>query len=205
MHSHELRQLGDASAVVLITQANNCPVSRNTSAAVKALQDQYSAKGVEIFMLNSTLQDSREAIAAEAKEYGIDIPILMDPNQLVGEALGVTRTAEVFVINPKTWKVVYRGPVDDRSLRAAEGRHNHNFADDALGAVLAGKPVAVARVEPVGCLIDFPERAKLATSKMTYVKNIAPMLEDKCVACHEPGGIGPMPLTKFERSRRLRR
>ena len=34
MHSHELRQLGDASAVVLITQANNCPVSRNTSAAV---------------------------------------------------------------------------------------------------------------------------------------------------------------------------
>ena len=35
LHSHELRQLGDASAVVLITQANNCPVSRNTSAAVK--------------------------------------------------------------------------------------------------------------------------------------------------------------------------
>src|SRR6202042_1030008 len=27
MHSHELRQLGDASAVVLITQRNTCPVS----------------------------------------------------------------------------------------------------------------------------------------------------------------------------------
>ena len=66
MHSHELHQLGDASAVVLITQENNCPVSRNTSAAVKALQDQYSAKGVEIFMLNSTPTDKREAIVAEA-------------------------------------------------------------------------------------------------------------------------------------------
>ncbi|HXI47259.1 MAG TPA: hypothetical protein VNH39_01630, partial [Steroidobacteraceae bacterium] len=40
LHSHELRQLGDASAVVLITQANNCPISRNTSAAVKALQNE---------------------------------------------------------------------------------------------------------------------------------------------------------------------
>jgi ABC-type sugar transport system substrate-binding protein len=68
LHSHELRQLGDASAIVLITQANNCPVSRNTSAAVKALQDEYSAKGVEIFMLNSTPTDTREAIVAEATD-----------------------------------------------------------------------------------------------------------------------------------------
>src|SRR6201995_1836883 len=64
MHSHALRQLGDASAVVLITQANNCPVSRNISASVKALQDQYAAKGVEIFMLNSTPTDTRDAIVA---------------------------------------------------------------------------------------------------------------------------------------------
>ncbi len=35
LHSHELRQLGDASAVVLITQENNCPVSRNISADSK--------------------------------------------------------------------------------------------------------------------------------------------------------------------------
>src|SRR5260370_16358008 len=64
--------------------------------------------------------------------------------------------------------------------------------------MVGGKAVAVARVEPVGCIVDFPERTKLATSKVTYVKNIAPMFEDKCVSCHEPGGIGPMPFTKFE-------
>src|SRR5271170_4986607 len=40
LHSHQLSQLGDASAVVLITQQNSCPVSRNTASAVKALQDE---------------------------------------------------------------------------------------------------------------------------------------------------------------------
>ena len=89
-------------------------MSRNTSAAVKALQEQYSSKGVEIFMLNSTPANKREAIVAEAQAYGYNLPILMDTNQLVGEQLGVTRTAEAIVIDPKTWKIVYRGPIDDR-------------------------------------------------------------------------------------------
>jgi peroxiredoxin len=199
LHSHQLRQLGDASAVVLITQANNCPVSRNTSAALKALQDEYSAKGVEFFMLNSTPSDTREAIVAEAKAYGYNIPILLDTNQLVGEQLGVTRTAEAIVIDPKSWKIVYRGPIDDKvTYERQKAAADHTWAKDALNAQLAGKPVTVARVEAVGCIIDFPERAKLANSKLTYVKNIAPMFESKCVDCHEPNGIGPMPFTKYE-------
>ena len=167
LHSHELRQLGDASAIVLITQANNCPVSRNTSAAVKALQDQYSAKGVEFFMLNSTPSDKREAIVAEAQAYGYNIPILMDTNQLVGEQLGVTRTAEAIVIDPKTWKIIYRGPIDDKvTYERQKAAADHTWAKDALDSTLAGKPVAVARVEPVGCIVDFPERAKIAASKV---------------------------------------
>src|SRR3974390_3023346 len=199
LHSHQLRQLGDASAIVLITQAQTCPGSRNTGAAVKALQDEYSAKGVEFFMLNSTPSDKRDAIVAEAKAYGYNIAILMDTNQLVGEQLGVTRTAEAIVIDPKSWKIVYRGPIDDKvTYERQKAAPDHTWAKDALDAQLAGKPAAVARVEPVGCIIDFPERAKLATSKVTYVKNIAPMFEDKCVSCHEPGGIGPMPFTKYE-------
>jgi len=43
-----------------------------------------------------------------------------------------------------------------------------------------------------------PGAREFAASKVTYVKNISPMFEDKCVSCHEPGGIGPMPFTKFE-------
>src|SRR5258708_20173307 len=54
LRSHELRQLSDARAIVLITQQNGCPVSRNTSPAVKELQKVYANGGVEILILNST-------------------------------------------------------------------------------------------------------------------------------------------------------
>jgi peroxiredoxin len=198
LHSHELRQLGDASAVVLITQMDMCPVNRNIATSVKELQTAYAGKGIEFFMLNSTPSNKREDIAAEAKAYGYDMPILMDTNQLVGEQLGVTRTAEVIVIDPKSWKIVYRGPIDDKvTYERQKASAEHTWAKDAIDAQLAGKPVAMARVEPVGCIIDFPERAKSATN-ISYTKTIAPMIESKCTSCHEPGGIGPMPLISYE-------
>jgi mono/diheme cytochrome c family protein len=154
---------------------------------------------VEIFMLNSTPADTREAILAEAKAYGYELPILMDSNQLVGEQLGVTRTAEVMVIDPKSWQIVYRGPIDDRvTYERQKASAEHTWAKDALDALLAGRPVAVSRLEPVGCLIDFPERAQAASIPISYATTIAPIIQEKCVSCHQPGGIGPMPLTNYE-------
>ena len=37
-----------------------------------------------------------------------------------------------------------------------------------------------------------------AQDGLTYSRDIAPILQEKCVACHNPGGIGPMPLLNFQ-------
>ncbi len=198
LQAHELYRLSDAPAIVIVSTANGCPIARSLTPALKALRDKYAAKGVEFMLLDSALQDSREAIVAEAKDYGQDIPILMDTNQLVGEALGVTRTAEVYVINPKTWQVMYRGPIDDRMDYGVQKAATRTFAADALDNVLAGKPVQQATMQSKGCLIDFPERAKTAEhAQISYAKDVAPILEAKCVACHQEGGIGPFAMTNY--------
>jgi len=200
LDSHELYRLHDAKAVVIVTHGIGCPVMRNTNPAIKALRDRYKPQGVEFFYLNSNLQDKRETLLEEAEEYGYDIPILMDVNQLVGEQLGVTRTAEVFVIDPKTWTVVYRGPVDDRvTYERQKARAEQHWAADALDALMAGRPVATPKVQAAGCLIDFPERDRRAEhARISYAHDIVPIVRDKCVACHQPGGIGPMSLTSYE-------
>jgi peroxiredoxin len=199
LHSHQLSLLADARAVVLITQENGCALVRNIATTIKALQEQYAGKGVEFMMLNSTPSDRREDIVAEAKEYGLDLPILMDSNQLVGEQLGITRTAEAIVIDPKTWRIVYRGAIDDRvTYEQQRTNAEHTWVKDALEAMLADKPVAVSAHPAVGCLISFPERARLHTTPVSYVKTIAPLIRDKCASCHQAGGIGPMPLTRYE-------
>ncbi|THD62389.1 redoxin family protein [Phenylobacterium sp.] len=195
LEAHELYRMADDKAIVLVSTGVGCPIARAMTPALKALRDKYAKQGVEVMLIDSNLQDSRDAIAAEAKEYGIDIPILMDSNQIIGEALGVTRTAEVFVVNPKTWQIAYHGPLDDRSDYGVQKAATKMFADDALSAVLAGKVAPAATQASKGCLVDFPARDKKA--EITYVKDVAPILEAKCVACHEEGGIGPFAMKDY--------
>ncbi|MBL8769836.1 MAG: redoxin domain-containing protein [Phenylobacterium sp.] len=183
LEAHELYRLADAPAVVIVTQANGDAVLRGEASALNAMAKAYGAKGVEFRMLNSSLKDSRESVRAEAEKVGYALPILMDNNQLIGESLGVTRSAEAYVINPKTWTVVYRGPVQG--------------AQAALDAFLAGKPGPAATMASNGALIAFPERGA-DHAKLTYVKDVAPIIEKNCMACHQEGGIGPMQLTSYE-------
>jgi peroxiredoxin len=200
LDSHELHRLKDAKAVVLITHGNGCPVVRNFGTDLKALRAQYEPQGVEFLMLNSNLQDNRDAVRAEAKEYGFDLPILMDEHQLVGEQLGVTRTAEMFVLDPKTWKVMYRGPINDRvTYERQRASATKTWGADAIKAVMTGQAPAVREEQSVGCLIDFPQRAqKVQHTKISYAREIAPILEQKCISCHQKGGIGPMSFTSYE-------
>ncbi len=199
LHSHQLSRLADARAVVLITQMNGCTIVRHHASTIKALRERYANRGVEFLMLNSTPSDRREDIVAEAKDYGLDLPILMDSNQLVGEQLGVTRTSEAIVIDPKTWQIVYRGAIDDRvTYERQRERARHTWLQDALDAVLADQPVTVSRQPAVGCLISFPERDAPRTTPVSYVETIAPLIQNKCVPCHQSKGIGPMALTSYE-------
>ena len=184
LKAHELYRMSDTKAVVLVTQVNGDAVVRGEAATLQALKAAYAAKGVRFLMLNSSLKDTREAIQAEGKTAGYDTPILMDSYQLVGESLGVTRSGEVIVIDPTTWRVAYRGALADAG------------AGKTLEALVAGQPVAAASSGPgKGAAIDFPARARPA--QITYVKDVAPILEARCVACHEEGGIGPFALKDY--------
>jgi hypothetical protein len=180
MEAHELYRLADAKAVVIVTQANGDAVIRGEAGALKSLKAAYAPKGVEFVMLNSSLKDTREAIQAESAKAHFDTPILMDGNQIVGESLGVTRSAEVIVVNPKTWTVAYRGAMSG--------------VGKALEALAAGQQVAMAGPASTGAQIAFPERG---VTKISYARDVAPILEAKCVACHEEGGIGPFAMSNY--------
>jgi peroxiredoxin len=157
--AHHLYDLKTAKVVVLITQGDSCPIVRNISNTLKGLQAKYQPLGVTFMMLNPNLQDSPADVVQEAKDWGYNMPILMDAKQTVGEALGVERTAEVFVINPKTWQIIYHGPVDDRvTYERQKDVADNPWASQAIDAVLAGKTVAVAQRDSQGCLINFPNR-----------------------------------------------
>jgi peroxiredoxin len=155
---HELYGLSNRKAVVIMTQSNGCPIVRLAVPALREIRAQYESRNIEFLLLNPTLQDTPESVTQEAKEFGFDMTVLLDRSQTVGASWGVDRTAEVFVIDPKTWTLMYHGPIDDRLNYEAQRPVRHRYLTDALDAVLAGKPVAVASVMSPGCLIYFPKR-----------------------------------------------
>jgi peroxiredoxin len=156
--AHELYELAGKKAIVIMTQSNGCPMVRLAVPALREIRDRYQSKGIEFLLLNPTLQDTAEAVNKEAAEFGFGMTILLDQKQRVGESWGVDRTAEVFVIDPKTWTLVYHGPIDDRLSYEAQRPVHHQYLTDALDAMLAGKAVATASVVSPGCLINFPNR-----------------------------------------------
>ena len=156
--SHELHALANTKAVVVMVQGNGCPIVRQALPALAEIRSRYQAQGIEFLLLNSNLQDTRELVVKESTDFKIDFPILLDESQRIGEALGVVRTSEVFVIDPKNWQLAYRGPLDDRLSYERQRPAKHHYLTDALDAMVAGRPVQTPKADGVGCLVNFPER-----------------------------------------------
>lgn len=197
--SHELYYYDDMKAVVVMVQGNGCPIVRNAMPRFKELRDMYADQGVQFFMLNSNLQDNRQTVSAEAAEFDYDIPVLLDGTQIIGESLDLVRMGEVFVLDPKTWSVTYHGAMDDRlTYEKQKQEAKEHYLKDAIDSMLAGEAVEVASTEPLGCLINFPEKQNRAQhANISYSEEIAPMLADNCVVCHREGGIGPWAMTDY--------
>lgn len=184
----QLYRMADAKAVVILTYARGDKALKADAPAFMALRAGYAPKGAEFLALDSTLGDRRDQVIADAAAAGVEeLPILFDYEQLIGEELGVTRADEAIVIDPRTWSVAYRGPAGGAGVKSA------------LEGLVAGQLVAMAAEPAGGGLIQFPERAKSASfAKISYAKQVAPIIQAKCAGCHEPGGVAPMALNNYQ-------
>ncbi len=155
---HNLSEYEDRDYIVMYIHGSGCPIARLSVPTFLSIQGDYAEKNVEFLMLNSFIQDDIPRIQKEAEEFSIKFPILKDTDQSVAKSLGVERTAEVFIIDPRTREVHYRGPIDDslgyetQRMRGAD----NNYLRDALDTILAGGKVNMNDIpDAKGCLIGY--------------------------------------------------
>ena len=203
MNGKEARLLDFHKGKVLVIAYTGigCPISERYMPRLASLQEQYAAKGVHFVAINANPQDSLKAIAREAKDRGIDFPILHDKNQDLTKQLDAKTSTEVFVID-STKTVRYRGMIDDQyALGEKRDKPKVKYLQKALDAVLKGQEPQVTRTAAPGCLITRSEKKRKATSgktKFTYASHVAKIMQNNCVSCHRPGQVGPFPLTDYE-------
>jgi hypothetical protein len=201
--AHELYYYKYAPAIVIVAAQNGSKNLRDAAPALKALKDAYAAKDVPVFLLDSTSADNRNAIAKEMASLGLDLPVLMDDTQLIGESLGVSRVGQAFVIDPKTWNVVYSGPIDDRfagKTAKPNAKVKKAYVSDAVSSLIAGQAVKVSAAKLDSPRIAFPLRDRSDEfARISYEKDVSPILAKNCVACHSEGAIGPFAMDSYEK------
>ena len=153
--SHELYKSADAPAIVIATQVNGDPLSRESIKTLESLKAMFGQ--AEYLLLNSSQADTRSTIAAEAAALNVTLPILDDDKQTVAESLGVTQTGEAFVIDPIGWKIVYHGPVN---AAAAADPTTQFVLFNAMVYILSHRPLDQTDVAVKGTPVLLPAHDK---------------------------------------------
>ncbi len=143
-------------AVVVLFTATDCPISNRYAPEVQRLYRAFASKGVRFWLVYPNPAESVAAIREHEQSFGYPADALRDPKQALVKMAKATVTPEaaVFVAG----RLVYHGRIDDRIVdlgleRPAPTVHD---LDEALTAVLAGKPVVHPVTQAVGCFIaDF--------------------------------------------------
>jgi len=191
----------EGHAVVLFFTGNGCPIARQSIPKLRELRKKFGEQGVTFWMVNSYAQDDRESIRKEAEQFKAgSVPILMDQSQALAIGLGVQRTCEAIAINTKDRSVFYRGGIDDQlSEGAKKPAPTARYLETALTEFLGGKKISQAAAPVHGCLIAFEKVTEESGGSISYAKQIAPILQNKCVSCHSEGNIGPFAMSSYRK------
>jgi len=147
-------QASNAMATVFIFVATDCPVSNRYAPDVQRLHGEFSSRGVAFWLVYADQATTSEAIQKHLKDYGYAIPALRDPEHSLVKWTGATVTPEAVVFG-RNREIAYRGRIDDRYVELGQMRPAPTRKDleEALAAVLAGKPVPVPSTRAIGCHI----------------------------------------------------
>ncbi len=199
--THALQDYSDAKLLVVAFVGIECPLAKLYAPRLQELHVEFRDRDVAFIAIDSNRQDTLNELAGHARTHGIAFPVLKDPSNIVADAFGAIRTPEVFLLDADR-KVRYRGRIDDQYgvglssgyVRPKIGRRDLAIAIEEL---LDNKPVTEPLQEATGCFIGRVPSVE-PHGDVTYSRQIARIMQDRCVSCHRPGEVAPFSLQVFE-------
>ncbi len=157
-HTVRLADLSQAQAMLVIFMCNHCPFVKHIIDPLKALIEEYQARGVAVVGINANdvhayPEDSVDNMKAVARKKGFSFGYLYDETQAVARAYKASCTPDFFVFD-RSRRLVYRGQMDDSRPGNGVPVTGRDLRD-ALDAVLAGRAVKGDQKPSMGCNIKW--------------------------------------------------
>ena len=191
--SFRLSELKSKRAFVMVMREKDCPISEKYGGRLKEMEEEYGKRGVQFIYVYVGQVRPHEMARADLRNFGFKGPYVVDLKQRIIDILSAQTTGDVFVLTSDR-RVIYKGPLDDQYhvLRRALRARNH-YVREVLDNLLGGKELKARELVAPGCIISRP-----VLPEEVYWEDVAPIIRDKCVSCHNPKGIGPMDFIRYE-------
>ena len=150
---HTLSDLTGEVATVYFILSPDCPMCRNYAGYLASFGTNDAAvNGVGIFPSGFIDADS---VLAFAQEFGIAMPLLMDPSCVLSNSLTAQVTPEAFLVS-SGGDLLYQGAIDNWAVRAGRKKLKATefYLDDAIARVMHGRAPEHTTIEAVGCVLE---------------------------------------------------
>ncbi|HVW02206.1 MAG TPA: redoxin domain-containing protein, partial [Planctomycetaceae bacterium] len=196
---HHFGHRSNFRGAVVVFLSTGCPISNGYLPTLTQLHSVWQQKGFEFYGVISGAEVTRAEALDHRKKFDIKFPVLFDASGELRHELKATHTPQVFVLG-RDLKLVYSGLIDNRyvGLGRKRAQIDQHYLEDALTAASLRKSPKVETTTPIGCRLEEEANAKDGAAPVTYARDIAPIVQAHCVACHRPGEVGPFSLLTYE-------
>ena len=199
---HGLDQNDGRRVRAFIFVSTECPISNGYIKTLNELDAKLAntVNGAEVFGVVSDPTVTRTQVEKHFAEFKAEFPVLFDASGLLAQVLKPTHVPESFVLD-RDGKLVYRGAIDNswEAIGRRRPMAENEFLSDAIKSASDVKPVAIAETKPVGCLFETPPQGH-ETSAVTYSRDIAPIIQTRCLNCHREGQVAPFALADYDQT-----
>lgn len=198
--THPLGQNDGRRVPAYVFLSTHCPISNGYIQTLNALHSRFPERPVDLYGVVSDASVTRADAVEHFREFKAEFPILFDSSGLLLQALKPTHVPESMVL-ARNGQLVYRGAIDNawEALGRRRPKAEKEFLADAIDAALNNKVPVFTTTKPVGCLIEsFQPGDK--TAMVTYNRDIAPIVQARCLNCHREGQVAPFPLADYEQT-----
>lgn len=195
---HRFGQGNGTHSVALVFLSTECPVSNGYLPRLQKLARRCKSREAKFYGVISDPSVTRAEAVKHRSLFGIRFPVLFDASGELRAAFKPTHVPQAFVLD-RRGDVVYSGAIDDEyaAIGQKKASFTKHYLAEALRAARRGRKPVVAKTEPVGCLIE--ELVGIVEpSKLTYCRDIAPIIQAHCATCHRVGEAAPFPLRSYQ-------
>ena len=153
-----LNDFSDDKALLVMFICRHCPYVVHVQEELARIGKDYKDENIDIIAISSNdpdydSDDRPERLKEMAEDLDFNFPYLFDETQEVAKAFTAACTPDFFLFD-KNKKLVYRGQIDDSRPGSGQPVTGKDLRE-AMGAVLAGKPISEEQRPSSGCNIKW--------------------------------------------------